>query len=74
MAEKAKRIRTQKQQEKLTRFAAVGKKMPRATRVYHRCELCGRVRGYIGFFRMCRICLRFMAREGKIAGLKKSSW
>jgi len=45
-----------------------------ATKVYHRCLKCGRPRGYIRDFGMCRICIRELAGTGEIPGLKKSSW
>jgi small subunit ribosomal protein S14 len=45
-----------------------------STRVVRRCQLCGRPRGVYRKFRACRICLRKLAAEGKIPGLKKSSW
>lgn len=44
------------------------------TRVRHRCRLCGRPRGYMRRFQLCRICFRWMALEGKIPGVIKSSW
>ena len=44
------------------------------TRVRNRCEVCGRPRGYMRHFRLCRICFRDMAWEGKIPGVIKSSW
>jgi small subunit ribosomal protein S14 len=44
------------------------------TRVRNRCKLCGRPRGFYRRFGLCRICLRELALEGKIPGLKKSSW
>jgi small subunit ribosomal protein S14 len=51
------------------------KKEPKyKTRKYNRCNKCGRRRSYYGKFGLCRICLRQMAHEGKIPGLKKSSW
>ncbi|MBC8389491.1 MAG: type Z 30S ribosomal protein S14 [Actinobacteria bacterium] len=51
------------------------KKEPRyKTRKYNRCNKCGRKRSYYRKFGLCRICLRQMAYEGKIPGLKKSSW
>jgi small subunit ribosomal protein S14 len=40
----------------------------------NRCRLCGRPRGYIRMFAMCRICFRLLAREGQIPGVTKSSW
>jgi small subunit ribosomal protein S14 len=43
-------------------------------RVRNRCRLCGRPRGYIRRFGMCRICFREQALEGKIPGVVKSSW
>jgi len=44
------------------------------TRVRHRCVVCGRPRGYMRKFRMCRICFRRMALEGRVPGVAKSSW
>ena len=43
-------------------------------RVRNRCQICGRPRGYIRRFDLCRICFRKLANEGKIPGLTKSSW
>ncbi len=43
-------------------------------RAYHRCLLCGRSRGYLGKFAMCRICFRSLALKGEIPGVIKSSW
>ncbi|HID63713.1 MAG TPA: type Z 30S ribosomal protein S14 [Anaerolineae bacterium] len=42
--------------------------------VRNRCRLCGRPRGYMRRFQLCRICFRRMALEGKIPGVIKSSW
>ncbi len=44
------------------------------TREYNRCQRCGRARGYYRKFGLCRICLRQLAHEGKIPGVKKASW
>lgn len=44
------------------------------SRTYHRCQMCGRARGYLRFFHLCRICLREGAAKGQIPGLVKSSW
>ena len=44
------------------------------TRDIRRCQLCGRVRGVYRKFRICRICLRNLANEGKIPGMRKASW
>lgn len=43
-------------------------------RVRNRCKLCGRPRGYIRRFQLCRICFREHALSGKIPGVVKSSW
>lgn len=45
-----------------------------SARAYHRCRLCGRPRGYIRKFQICRICFRTLALEGKLPGVTKSSW
>jgi len=45
-----------------------------AVRVRNRCMKCGRPRGYIRRFGLCRICFRELALEGKIPGVVKSSW
>jgi small subunit ribosomal protein S14 len=43
-------------------------------RVRNRCKRCGRPRGYIRRFQLCRICFRELALSGKIPGVVKSSW
>jgi small subunit ribosomal protein S14 len=45
-----------------------------STRNYNRCKLCGRPRGYIRKFGVCRICFRELASNGKLPGVTKSSW
>jgi small subunit ribosomal protein S14 len=45
-----------------------------STRVRNRCKVCGRPRGYLRRFGLCRICFRELALEGKIPGVVKSSW
>ncbi len=45
-----------------------------ATRAYHRCGLCGRARGFLRKFGMCRICFRDLALRGEIPGVIKASW
>jgi small subunit ribosomal protein S14 len=44
------------------------------TREYNRCKRCGRPRAYFRKFGLCRICLREIAHQGLIPGVKKSSW
>jgi len=43
-------------------------------RTYHRCKLCGRARGYLRKFEMCRLCFRELALKGEIPGVVKASW
>ncbi|QTQ12513.1 type Z 30S ribosomal protein S14 [Treponema parvum] len=45
-----------------------------STRRYNRCPLCGRARGYLRKFKMCRICFRKYASQGLLPGVIKSSW
>ncbi|MBI4256799.1 type Z 30S ribosomal protein S14 [Candidatus Uhrbacteria bacterium] len=45
-----------------------------STRVVHRCWRCGRNRGYMRVFGLCRICFRELANRGEIPGVRKSSW
>jgi len=44
------------------------------TRVRNRCSRCGRPRGYMRRFDLCRICFRELAMAGNIPGVTKSSW
>jgi len=44
------------------------------TREYTRCRKCGRPRSVYRKFGICRICLRELAHQGYIPGMKKSSW
>jgi len=50
------------------------KEMKFSTRAVNRCFRCGRARGYMRDFGTCRICFRELANEGKIPGIRKSSW
>jgi small subunit ribosomal protein S14 len=51
------------------------KKLPKyKTRIVRRCFRCGRKRGYLRKFGLCRICFRELAYQGLIPGVRKSSW
>ncbi len=51
------------------------KKKPKfKVRAYSRCEFCGRARSVYRKFKICRICFRKLANEGKIPGVRKASW
>jgi len=45
-----------------------------STRKVNRCWRCGRGRGYMGDFKLCRICFRELADNGDLPGVRKSSW
>ena len=45
-----------------------------STRVVTRCQVCGRKKGYLRKFKICRICFRELASKGFIPGVKKASW
>ena len=40
----------------------------------NRCSICGRPRGFLRFFGICRICFRTLACNGQIPGVRKASW
>lgn len=50
------------------------KKPKFSTRIVRRCFRCGRKRGYMRDFQLCRICFRELANKGELPGVKKSSW
>ena len=45
-----------------------------AVRRYTRCRTCGRPRGVLRKFQLCRICFRKFALAGEIPGVIKASW
>lgn len=54
---------------------AKSKRKPKfSTRIVRRCWNCGRRRGFMRRFGVCRICFREMANAGRIPGIRKSSW
>ena len=54
---------------------AKAKREPKySSRLMRRCWRCGRIRGYMRDFDLCRICFREMASRGEIPGIIKSSW
>lgn len=79
--EKRKRL-VEKYAEKRAALKEVGdfealQKLPRnsaANRVRNRCVLTGRGRGVYRKYGLCRNQFRQLALEGKIPGIRKSSW
>jgi len=61
MAKKSKEVRENKKLKYITRYR-------------NRCRLCGRPRGYMRKFGLCRLCFREHAHKGEIPGVKKASW
>ncbi|MEK7596470.1 MAG: type Z 30S ribosomal protein S14 [Patescibacteria group bacterium] len=58
-----------------TSVVARSKKKPKySSRATRRCFRCGRKRGFMRDFNLCRICFRELANEGLIPGITKSSW
>ncbi len=54
---------------------AKAKKTPKyKVRVVNRCKICGRPRGYIRKFGICRLCMREMSLRGELPGVIKASW
>ncbi len=54
---------------------AKSKRNPKfSTRQHNRCAICGRPKGYIRKFGICRICFRELASKGEIPGVTKASW
>ena len=74
MARKALVVKTEKKQKALLNALENNKKPKFPTKIYHRCKICGRNKGYIRQFEMCRICFREYASKGLIPGISKSSW
>lgn len=74
MARTALIVKTNRRLKKRQQARLDGRKEEFSTRTYHRCKLCGRNGSYMRMFQICRICFREQAQEGKIMGVKKSSW
>ena len=54
---------------------AKARKTPKfGVRVRNRCQRCGRPRGYMRKFGLCRICFRNLALQGYLPGVIKASW
>ncbi len=59
--------------EKLA-VAKAGKVAKLSGRHRNRCMRCGRPRGYLRKFKLCRICFRALALAGEVPGVIKASW
>ena len=89
MARKAIIARQEKREKMVAKYAAKRKALKEAgdyqglallprnsspVRLKNRCKLTGRPRGYIRRFGISRIKFRELALQGKIPGVKKTSW
>lgn len=89
MAKESMKARERKREKMVAQYAEKRKalleagdyeglqKLPRnasPVRLHNRCQLTGRPRGYMRQFGISRVTFREMALEGKIPGVKKSSW
>ncbi len=69
-AEKREQLKKEGRWEELQKLPRNSSKV----RVRNRCNMSGRPRGYMRDFGLSRIAFRNLALEGKIPGIKKSSW
>ncbi len=74
MARLALIIKCDNRQKDAERAIAAGRKIKHSTKVHNRCKKCGKIGSYMRKFAICRICFRELASNGKIMGIKKSSW
>lgn len=56
------------------KIAKLYKKPKYEVRHRNRCRVCGRPRGYLRKFALCRICFRNLALQGYLPGVTKASW
>lgn len=52
----------------------VKKKFKFKVQINSRCMRCGRSRGFLRKFNLCRLCFRELAHLGQLPGVKKASW
>jgi small subunit ribosomal protein S14 len=74
MATTAKIAKEVKKSEELDRARKNGVKAKFPTRLRNRCKNCGRPRGFLRKFSLCRICFRKFALAGEVPGVTKASW
>lgn len=59
---------------KRSKFVKDQRKPKYLSRQHNRCRLCGRPRGFIRLFGLCRLCFRELAHKGELPGVTKASW
>ncbi len=74
MATTAKIAKEDRKLAELTKAHEAGTTPKFPTRLRNRCKNCGRPRGFLRKFSLCRICFRKFALSGQIPGVTKASW
>jgi len=74
MATTAKRVKDARVEKEFQDARLKNLKPKFSTRRHNRCKICGRPRGYLRKFGMCRLCFRGLALRGELPGVSKSSW
>jgi small subunit ribosomal protein S14 len=74
MSTSAKEAKDRQLKATIVANLAAGKETKFACRLRNRCSQCGRPRGYLRKFGLCRICFRKLALAGEIPGVVKASW
>lgn len=59
---------------KKSNIARAAKKQKYKVREKNRCNLCGKSRGYMRRFGLCRMCFRERALKGELPGVVKATW
>jgi small subunit ribosomal protein S14 len=59
---------------RLAMIVKANRKAKFSTRKKNRCKRCGRPRGFLRKFQLCRICFRQLSLGGYIPGVTKASW
>jgi len=59
---------------KESKWVKQAKKPKFKTQFHSRCRMCGRPRGYIRYFALCRLCFRKLALNQELPGVTKASW
>lgn len=59
---------------KKSKIVKESKKVKYSSRKHYRCRQCGRPRGYMRLFGICRLCFRQLAHSGELPGVTKASW
>lgn len=59
---------------KISDIVKFKRKQKFTVRQRNRCLLCGRSRGFMRKFGLCRLCFREKAHKGELPGVLKASW